>query len=58
MGSEEGVQGCWAPGVTLFHSVICDGHLVCVIPACAQPLPAEKLIEHSFDLSSYQGVHT
>ena len=64
MGSKEGsravmLQACRAPGVTLFHSsVSCDGSLVGVLPACDLPVPGEKLIEQSFNLSSFRGAHT
>ena len=59
MGSREGSQRCWSPGITLFYSsVSCDGYLIGVFPAYGQPVSGKKLIEQSFNLSSYRGALT
>ena len=46
-------------GLSLFFSSVSDDEfLVGVFPACGQPVPGEKLIEQSFNLSRYWGGHT
>ena len=61
MGSKEGIplRHDGLQGLLLFPpSVSCDGYLIGVFPACGQPVPGEKVIEESFNVSSYDGVHT